>query len=349
MSAVEELLGLELQQGWRVTKRLGRPSGSTGGAFSQSYIVERNGTVAFLKALDFSEAFAPGVDTLTKLQEFISGYENERDVLLHCRDKKLSNVTLAIDQGFIDVPKYSRIEGRVYFLIFEMANGDVRGQMNAASALDPTWCMQALRSAALGLWQVHRELIAHQDVKPSNILTYSGGDFKVTDFGRASRRGQPIFHNNFQFPGDRTYAPPELLYGYTHPDFVPRRVGTDIYMLGNLAAFLFRGTNITSEILANVAQQHHWQVWQGTYSAVLPYLQEAFGRVLADVEGGVPEVVRPVVVSLVSELCQPDLGRRGHPRGIGKSNQYSLERYVSSLSNFTRGLEIRTGARRTFS
>ena len=81
------------------------------------------------------------------------------------------------------------------------------------------------------------------------------------------------------FPGDRTYAPPELLYEYVVNDFVPRRIGTDLYMLGNLAAFLFTGVNVTESIMANIDMQHHWTKWRGTYLEVLPYLQEAFGKV----------------------------------------------------------------------
>jgi hypothetical protein len=43
----------------------------------------------------------------------------------------------------------------------------------------------------------------------------------------------------------------------------------------------------------------------------------------------------------VKELCQPDVSRRGHPRGVGRYSQFSLERYVSQMALFTKQLEVR--------
>lgn len=338
--ASERLTGMTLPDGWLVARALGRPAGGTGGLFSDSYEVERAGKKAFLKALDFSRAFEPGEDTLSRLREFISSFENERDVLEHCRGRKLSHVTLALGHGFVDVPGMGAMEGRVFYLIFDMADGDVRRQMSRLTSADEIWCMEALSSVALGLWQVHRERIAHQDVKPSNVLSYSNGDFKVADFGRASKAGSPAFHDDFRFPGDWTYAPLELLYGHVHADFVPRRIGTDLYMLGNVAAFLFSGTNITADVLARLDPQHHFNNWAGTYAEVLPYLQEAFGRVLTDLATELPTEVNSEVVELIRQLCEPDLNKRGHPRGIGTPQQYSLERYVSRLDVLKKNLVL---------
>ena len=52
------LEGLEIEGGWRIGKRVPNPP-STGGHFSESYLVEAvdgSGRKAFLKALDFSAA-----------------------------------------------------------------------------------------------------------------------------------------------------------------------------------------------------------------------------------------------------------------------------------------------------
>ena len=57
------------------------------------------------------------------------------------------------------------------------------------------------------------------------------------------RRGHQVWIDNLMIAGDRTYAPPEQLYSSRHPDFVVRRIGCDLYLLGNLAAFLFSGIN----------------------------------------------------------------------------------------------------------
>jgi serine/threonine protein kinase len=322
---------MTLADGWQVKEEIGRPANGSGGFFSQRYLAVRDEKTAFVKALDFSRAFEPQADTLKELGQFIAAFENERDVLDHCRGKRMSRVSHAIAHGSVDVPGLSTMEGRVYYLIFDMAEGDVRCQMDTLTAADAAWCMEALSSVALGLWQVHRERIAHQDIKPSNVLTFGSDDFKITDFGRASQLGKSIFHDDFPFPGDWNYAPPEFLYGHVARDFGPRRIGADMFMLGNLAAFMFSGTNVTAGIIGRLDPQHHPQMWGGTYEEVLPYVQEAFTRVLSEINIGLPNVISADLLGIISYLCEPDLSRRGHPKAVGHNQQYSLERVVSQL------------------
>lgn len=340
MSAADQLAGLVLPSGWRVTKHLARNPNGSGGTFSQSYEVEKDGRLGFLKAFDFWQAFESGVDTAAAIQILTASYNHEREILAHCGDRRLSNVVLAIDHGSVEVPGLGPIEGRVFYLIFEMAAGDVRVQMSTATAFDPLWSLKALKDISLGLWQVHQEMIAHQDAKPSNILLYEGPTFKVADFGRSSRRGRAAPHDDFAIAGDGGYAPPELLYGFVHPDFAPRRIGCDLYMLGNLAAFLFSGVNITTRMLSHMHPDHHPSRWGGTYHEVLPYLQTAFAKTLADLEPLVDARIRADIISLIARLSDADFSQRGHPRGIGKRNQYSLERYVSQLDHLAKRLAI---------
>lgn len=348
MTAAGKLQGLTLDGGWKVITPVERPPSATGGMFSHGYWAKNNGNWAFVKAFDFSKAFEDTANTLSILHSFTASYEHERDILEHCQKKRLSHVAVAIGHGSINVPDMGAMEGRVYYLLFERADSDVRCQMDTDIASDEIWCMYALRQTTLGLWQVHREFIAHQDLKPSNVLCFEGKIFRVSDFGRSSRRGQAIWHDDEDFPGDRTYAPLELLYGHVDQDFVPRRIGTDLYMLGNLATFLFTGTNVTESILTYIDMQHHWKKWCGTYAEVLPYLQEAFARFLETLESQLSEGhIRSAILPMVRELCNPNLDRRGHPKSLGKRNQYSLERYVSQLTNTIRRLEIETAPRRT--
>jgi eukaryotic-like serine/threonine-protein kinase len=347
MSAAEKLLGLELENGWEVTKHLPRNPGATGGTFSQSYEARNGERVGFLKAFDFAPAFEPGVDTPEIIQIMVEAYNHERDVLSHCRERRMSNVVLSIEHGSVQVPGLSQMEGRVFYMIFEMATGDVRIQMDTSKRMDVLWCMRALRDVCLGLFQVHREMIAHQDAKPSNVLTYRNGSFKVADFGRSSRRGHFARHDSLPVAGDMTYTPPELLYGYLHPDFAPRRIGCDLYMLGNLATFLFSGVNVTALLLSHLDSQHHPKNWGGTYEQVLPYVRSAFTKVLDDLRPLVDEIVRDDVMRLVAELCDPDLALRGHPKGVGRPDQYSLERYVSQLDLSARRLAIKLGSKKS--
>ncbi|MER8977913.1 serine/threonine-protein kinase [Mesorhizobium sp. M0870] len=341
MSAADKLQSLDLPNGWKVVRHLARNPNGTGGTFSQSYVVEKDGKEGFLKAFDFWQAFEAGVDTSEAIQILTSAYNYEREVLAHCGDRGLSNVVLAIDHGSVQVPDMGAMEGRVFYLIFEMAAGDVRVQMDVKKAFDAVWCVAALRDISLGLWQVHREMIAHQDAKPSNVLTYAGPVFKVADFGRSSRRGRPAPHDHLAVAGDGGYAPPELLYGFVHPEFIPRRVGCDLYMLGNLAAFLFSGVNMTARLLAHLDPQQHPDNWNGTYEGALPYLSNAFTSVLKELQPLIDERIRSEVMDLIRQLCDPNLSQRGHPRGLGRHSQYSLERYVSQLDLLAKKLAIR--------
>ena len=332
MSAATQLKGLVLANGWTVTRALPRAANATGGMFSHSYEVRQGDKVAFLKAFDFAPAFVPGVDTPTMIQAMVEAYNHEREILTHCHDRRLSNVVVAIDHGSVQVPNLSLMEGRVFNMIFDIAEGDVRVQMNVRTSFGPIWCLRVLKDVCLGLNQVHKEMIAHQDAKPSNVLTYDGGEaFKIADFGRSSRKGHAASHDGLTIAGDRTYAPPELLYGYLPTDFAPRRFGCDFYMLGNLATFLFSGVNVTAQLLSHLDPQHHPRQWGGTYQQVLPYVQKAFTDVLDDLAPLVDSVARDVVLGMVREMCNPDVALRGHPRGLGKADQYSLTRYVSQL------------------
>jgi serine/threonine protein kinase len=341
VTAASRLKGLVLDNGWRVTRHLARNPDATGGTFSESFEVKKEEKVGFLKAFDFSKAFEPGVDTTRAIEDLVQDFNHERDVLAYCGEKRLSRVVIAIDHGSVQVPGLSQIEGRVFYMIFEMADGDVRVQMDMTSRFDSLWSLRVLKDVCLGLFQVHREMIAHQDTKPSNILCYGDKGFKLGDFGRSSRRGQSARHDNLNVAGDRTYAPPELLYGHLHTDFGPRRFGCDLYMLGNLAAFLFSGVNVTSLLFSRLSPQHHPTQWAGTYAEVLPYLETAFGGVLVDLAPLIDENIREDVLRLIQELCNPDLSGRGDRRGIGSSRQYSLERYVSRLDLITRRATVR--------
>jgi hypothetical protein len=51
-----------------------------------------------------------------------------------------------------------------------------------------------------------------------------------------------------------------------------RRIGCDLYLLGNLAAFLFSGINVTAALLARLDPALHPNKWAGTYEQVLPHL-----------------------------------------------------------------------------
>src|SRR5690349_4049203 len=117
----DKLLGLELPNGWKVKKRLPKDPNSTGGHFSSSYIVEHPDKAdAFLKALDYSEAFgSPNV--AQALLDLTQAIVFERNLCTACSQQSLEHIVLALDQGTVVVDPTSPL-GKVEYIVFELAN-----------------------------------------------------------------------------------------------------------------------------------------------------------------------------------------------------------------------------------
>jgi eukaryotic-like serine/threonine-protein kinase len=100
-SAAAKLLAVPLENGWKVVAQINLSANQTGGNFSHGYKVENEGRTGFLKAFDFSSAFntSDPDQILRNVQLFTSCFQHERDILYHCKTKRLSRVVVPIDQG----------------------------------------------------------------------------------------------------------------------------------------------------------------------------------------------------------------------------------------------------------
>jgi serine/threonine protein kinase len=332
----QQLLGMTLDGEWRVIQDLPRNPAGTGGNFSHGYIVEnKRGLRAFLKALDYTRALnAP--DPAIALQGMTEAYIFERRVLERCRDRRLDRVVVALADGTV------RVAGEpVQYLILELADGDARAQARV-NRLDLALMLRSLHHIATGVEQLHRETIAHQDVKPSNVLSFDGGTLsKLGDLGRAAYVGHTPPHEAQNIPGDPAYAPPELLYGHVDPDWKRRHFGCDAYLLGSMVVFFFTGVGTTTLLRKELHPSHAWGRWSGGFRAALPYVRDAFGRAVELVRVQIPEEVRADMLAIVRELCEPDPDLRGHPLNqFGRGDQYSLERYISRFNLLARRAEL---------
>ena len=227
------LVGRTLTNGWVVEHLVdGRPD-STGGHFSTSYVVRSpNGRKAFLKAMDYRRALtAP--DPARELQTMTAAYNFEREVLAQCRANNLTRIVRVLDDGTV-APGDGDPSGVVQYLIFELARGDIRSVVSFGKALDHAWILRTIHQSAAALRQLHAAQMAHQDLKPSNILVFPQNHSKLADLGRSAHRQIASPTDDYVVPGDTTYAPPELLYGYLHPEWEVRRIAADLYLLGSL-------------------------------------------------------------------------------------------------------------------
>ncbi|MDD5680272.1 MAG: protein kinase [Candidatus Omnitrophica bacterium] len=336
------LEGLELKGGWKVLKRLDQARTDTGGGFSVQYkVVGKDGKEAFLKALDFSKAFQTA-DPSRALQAMTEAYNFERDLLNKCKERKLSKIIIPLDDGKVDVPGEVTALRTVMYLIFELADGNIRQLYNLSKNIDLAWCLRSLHNTAVALNQLHSHRIAHQDLKPSNVLVFQKqAEFKITDLGRASLEGTPCENDEYRVPGDMGYAPFELLYGHTVTNKFDRRYGIDLYHLGSLIFFYFADISATQAIKVKLAGYSGPTLDNHNFVNDLPYIRKAFFEAIKDLEKNIRTKAGDLtdeIIVMVKELCEPDPGKRGNPldRNI---NQHNLERYISKLDLLTKKAE----------
>ena len=327
----QRLAGRKLSNGWRVEKLLDRPAGSTGGQFSISYIVRSvTGERAFLKAIDYTKALS-SMDPAKELQILTAEYLFERNLLEKCRSRSLSRIIRILDSGTIRADN-SDANSVVEYMIFELANGDVRSFVDFGTGLDNVWNLRTLHQAAAAVRQLHSMQVAHQDLKPSNVLVFDGSRSKLADLGRAFDFNSGVPHDALYLAGDPTYAPPELLYEHIDPDWRVRRLACDLYLLGSLIVFFYTGFSTTQLLLALLQREYHFEKWGDGYPAVLPYIQQVFTQILRVLRQKAPPVLADDIVGSVRELCDPDPERRGRPQNISSSEgRYSLSRYVTKF------------------
>jgi eukaryotic-like serine/threonine-protein kinase len=346
-TAAQSLEGEELEGGWRVLERVERPPGHTGGNFSVCYrVVDGEGRPAFLKVLDYSAALAHADDPAETLNAMTSAFLFEVEVLRLTASKNLSRVVRALDSGAtaIVLPGGSQSE-RINYLIFEVADGDVRDAIDAAELIDDAWKLRMLHHATTGARQLHGSDIAHQDLKPSNVLVFNRGEeAKVADLGCASLRGTSSPRDGVVIAGDRTYAPPEQLYGHEEPDWRRRRLACDLYHLGSLGVFLFAGQGMTALLMARLPESHRPGAWGDRYSDLLPFIRVAFDEIWVEVKKDLPAVIRDELAARLRELTDPDPALRGHLLNRNQ-NQFALDRFVSAFDYLSRKTEraIRLG------
>lgn len=337
------LSGLDLGNGWKVGGFVHKPQGATGGNFSSGYDVTEvaTGRKGFLKALDFSRALQ-SADPPRALQSMTESYNYERDVLHKCRTKRLDKVVHPILDGTITVPNMGLL-GTVHYLIFDFADGDVRTFIKKSSSLDVAWIMRSLHHTAVGMKQLHWNGIAHQDIKPSNVLVFDAAESKLSDFGRSSDKVQSAPHDGFSIPGDPTYAPPELFYGYSLAGEFEKRFGIDLYSLGSLIFFYFSQTSAIAALRSKIKGHPGLNRSGNTFEQDLPVMRNAFADALTDLKKDVERVdagIADEVVALASQLCDPDPRLRGDPQSR-KIHQFNLERYISKFNALAAGASMR--------
>lgn len=315
------LLGMTLASGWTLDELVIPTPGSSGGTFGAGYRASRGAESAFVKAVDFWDALnAP--DPFVELAKLTQMTLFERDVLAYCMSQRMTRVLRYFGHEYMWVGAQTDPMNRVSCLVMEAGSTDLRRLIDSNGLAKCAWNMHVIADVALAVAQLHSRSIAHQDLKPSNVIAFgevlpgNTPQMKVGDVGRVVRMGTPGPYDAFPWPGDGRYSPPERWYGYMPADWCDSREASDAYMLGSLLFFLFTGTPIQVAVINKIPMPFRPGRWTGKFDQDLkPVLVAAHAEVLfTHLKPLVmPEVV-DLVVAIARSLTDPIPETRGDAR-----------------------------------
>lgn len=340
MSTPSEQLLTKSVNGWLVVEELGTFPGASGGNFSTGYIVEKDGVRAYMKAMDLHSVVPHGISAIAATA---SQFSFEKDILEFCTKENLSGVVRLLEAGELANQSAHPFD-IIYYMVFEKADGDIRRELFAfGGQREASWKLSVLHQSAKALLQLHGVDIAHQDLKPSNVLAFrSTLQFKLADLGRAVSKQFRAPADTLDYPGDRSYAPPEYIYGFVPPaEYQDRRIGSDAFLLGSLLSFLFAGVGSLTLTLKNLPPQCMPGSWTGTYNDLLPYLVNAHTQATANLYQSWPPGCAAELSQAYFNLCHPNPSTRGHPDARKQSRQpVGLDRYRSIFDRLRLRCEI---------
>lgn len=353
VSHAENLVGAQLADGWVITRKLPKPGSEgaedlTGSFFSIGYIASKDKKEAFLKVIDVEAALRMNSTTaslIERLKIVTDSHTFECSILDVCHKAKLDRIVRILLKGELPPPPGSFIP--VPYILFELADGDVRKIVSRTNRLDDAWRLHVLHDVAVGLQQLHSQDIAHQDLKPSNVLIFEqdGKGAKIGDLGRASRRGMESGHDENTIAGAIAYAPPEQIFGLKPERWEERREGCDLYHLGTLAAFLFAGTTPTDYYLHALHPDVRPRPWLGVgkcdYQTALPLLLSTFTAFIAQIRQDLPNWAADELSQLIMHACNPDYEKRGDPNARTQAHRpLGIETFVSRFDRLAKRAEV---------
>lgn len=163
--------------------------------------------------------------------------------------------------------------------------------------------------------------------------------------GRASDQEIKSPHDHIHWQGDKSYTPPEYIYGLPEAiSWKNKKFSADLYLLGNLVLFLLTGATV-NQILN--AQLNGLSLPKNNYKFNQPYLQHGFSNtmeicsmLLKRAEDRIE--LNASALSIIKTLCNPDPMERGW-KGTKRSplNLFNLEPYVSRLNVLASTAEYR--------
>lgn len=214
---------------WHALRTLGR------GGMGTVYLVERSeggfrqhGAMKLLRA---------GADS----DEFLRRFEQERQILATLNHEGIARL---LDGG-------RDPQGRPY-LVMEYVEGEPIDRASDRERLSVDQRVALFAQVAQAVAYAHRNLIAHRDIKPGNIIVGADGKAKLLDFGIAKALAdEPLGEEPLTRTALRVFTPdyatPEQVYGQ------PASTASDVYQLGLLLYELLTGQR--AQRVTDTAQQ----------------------------------------------------------------------------------------------
>jgi len=325
--------------------------------FSIGYKVRSgDGRNAFMKVTDLDLLTDDAAGIYERMTVALQQHGFERQMLEHCRGNNMDRIALAIDFGDTMILN-NGVREPIFYIIFDLAECDVRVQVDKRTQFDLAWVLSALHDLAVAIQQLHRGTVTHNDIKPANLLVFLRDlKFKerlqkLADLGCATSPLMASIYDDAVCAGDPRYAAPEIMYARgTDVDlrtFKARR-GADIYHLGSMIFFLVTGRMLTPEIIRHLQPEQRppddENDWHGSYGTVIPYWREAFGRVLpgfksnltTDAKGNLTQTGEALLEAMI-QLTEPDPRLRGHPHNrVGHNDPLSVQQYITLFDSLRR-------------
>lgn len=339
----DALVGVTIAGRWRLDAKFHVGKQESGGNFGVGYTATdlQDGVQRFVKVVDFRSRLR---DT-SQLRQLLDMAEFE--VIMHKACMRMSKVVRMVGHGQLAFQTPANPDPYNFLcIVLERGDGDIKSHIDFHPDRSPYWKLWVMREVALAIVQMERAQIAHNDIKPSNVIRFpSNGtahNIKLGDVGRAVTKSGSGPFDGISWAGDPRHKPLEVLYGVDEPEWQNRRTAADAYMLGNLACFLFSGASLTERITNSLPPEYRHGVggYAGPYRDLLDIIRHARNCVLDEqIIPTLPAQVRNELGEIVRWLTEPDPRVRGEP-SARRGGTVGIDRIHSRLERLAQRAQI---------
>ena len=168
----------------------------------------------------------------------LRSFRNERNILARLTHPNIAQI---YDGGMLESPGDNTSDARPYF-VMEYVEGKRVDRYCDVHRLDVASRLRLFCRIAEAVQFAHQNMVAHLDLKPSNVLVTAEGDVKLLDFGVARLLETAIDGGGIDGPGGAVgAATPE----YSAPEQLesgPISAATDVFALGIILHELLTGS-----------------------------------------------------------------------------------------------------------